>query len=64
MISSGQFARLMFIYFAAAICTSAQTSRSVVPTTADIVARMAKAQAENRDNVRHISSRGTTNYSA
>lgn len=50
MSSSGQFARLMFIYFVAARCTSAQT-HSVVPTTADVVARMAHAQAENRDNV-------------
>ncbi len=50
MSSSSQFARLMFIYFAAAICTSAQT-HSVIPTSADIVARMAKAQAENHDNV-------------
>jgi len=50
VISSGQFARLMFIYFAAAACTSAQT-QSVVPTSADIVAQMAQAQAENRDHV-------------
>lgn len=40
----------MFIYFAAAICTSAQT-HSVVSTSADIVARMAQAQAENRDHI-------------
>ena len=50
MIFSSQFARLMFIYFAAAICTSAQT-HNVVPTSADIVTRMAQAQAENGDNV-------------
>ncbi len=50
MISSGQFARLMFIYFAAALCTSAQT-QSVVPTTAVIVAQMAQAQAENGDHI-------------
>ena len=50
MISSGQFARLMFIYFAAAICTSAQT-QGVLPRSAEIVARMAQAQAGNRDNV-------------
>ena len=50
MISSGQFARLMFICFAAAICTSAQT-HSVLPTSAEIVARMAQAKAGNRDNV-------------
>jgi hypothetical protein len=46
-----QFVRLMFIYFAAAACTSAQ-AQSVVPTSADIVAQMAQAQTENRDNVR------------
>ena len=50
MISSGQFARLMFICFGAAICTSAQTN-SVLPTSAEIVARMAQAKAGNRDNV-------------
>lgn len=50
MISSGQFARLMFIYFVAAACTSAQT-QGVVPKSADIVAQMAQAQAENRDHI-------------
>jgi hypothetical protein len=40
----------MFIYFAAASCTSAQT-QTVVPTTADIVAQMEQAQAENGDHI-------------
>lgn len=50
MSSSGRFARLIFIYFAAAICTSAQT-HSVVSASAEIVTRMAQAQAKNRDDV-------------
>lgn len=39
----------MFTCLAAAACTSAQTE-APVPTSEDIVARMAQAQAENRDN--------------
>ena len=62
MISSGRFARLIFIYFAAAICTSARHTawfRQAQNRYSD-----GAGSGQTAMTYTHISSRGTTNYSA